>query len=86
MSMPTCGRTQCIMLTKIHTAPANINHPMFMMIAGAVRNMMVIMIGNTLTMKVMMNMTVINNTNFTAVAELFFLKVFAICICSMHYP
>jgi hypothetical protein len=31
-------------------------------------------------------MTVIINTNFTAVAALFFLKVSAICICSMHYP
>ncbi len=74
------------MLTKNHTAPANINHPIFMMIAGAVRNMIVIMIGNRLTMKVIRKMTVINRINLTAVAELFFLKVFAICICSMHYP
>ena len=39
-----------------------------MMIAGAVRNMIVIMIGNRLTMKVIRKMTAITSTNFTAVA------------------
>ena len=59
---------------------------MFMMIAGAVRNSTVIITGNTLIMKVMMNMTVISIKNFTVVAELFFFIVFAIFICSIPYP
>ncbi len=57
-----------------------------MMIAGAVRNSTVIITGNTLIMKVMMKMIVISIKNFTVVAELFFLIVFAIFICSIPYP
>ena len=74
------------MLTKDYTEPANTSHPIFMMIAGAVRNSTVIITGNTLIMKVMMKMIVISIKNFTVVAELFFLIVFAIFICSITYP
>jgi len=74
------------MLTKDYTEPANTSHPIFMMIAGAVRNSTVIITGNTLIMKVIMKMIVISIKNFTVVAELFFLIVFAIFICSITYP
>lgn len=74
------------MLTSIHKALANINHPMFMIKAGAAKNMKVTLIGKTVIMKVIKKMTAINITNFTTVAVLFCLKVSAILICSMHYP
>jgi len=59
---------------------------MFMISAGAARKMIVIITGKRLMMKVMRKMTDIIIINLAAVAALFFLKVSAICICSMHYP
>jgi len=57
-----------------------------MIIAGARRNMNVIITGNRLIMSVITNMIVISSTNFTVAAELFFFMFWPIFICSMHYP
>tara|TARA_B100000287_G_C19943796_1_gene507570 strand:+ start:95 stop:277 length:183 start_codon:yes stop_codon:yes gene_type:complete len=56
-------------------APANKIQPRFMIIAGVIKNMIVIVTGNTEVKKAIKKMTLIITINAPVVAALFFLNV-----------
>ena len=56
-------------------APANKSQPRFMTIAGVIKNMIVIVTGNTEVKKAIKKMTLIITINAPVVAALFFLNV-----------
>ena len=56
-------------------APANKSQPRFMIIAGVIKNMIVIVTGNTEVKKAIKKMTLIITINAPVVAALFFLNV-----------